>query len=202
MSTHHGLSSETCREIKTQNFGALGISFYPIETSTLWYTDQCFSHFFFQFTIKGRQNFFPGSVCYSPMLKNIVHYASLEHENISSLSPGPHTMNPLMYRHERNPPENSSHFQYSMYGDHGVFNAICFINSARNTVIWSSTKGETSNECMNIHNFILYSRMSCCSSCNVGINICVYSAFSNIPPVRIHPFLYYSKQLHTGNRLS
>ena len=43
-----------------------------------------------------------------------------DYENISSLSPGPHTMNPLMYRHERNPPENSSHFQYSMYGDHGV----------------------------------------------------------------------------------
>ena len=32
------------------------------------------------------------------MLKNIVHYASLDNENISSLSPGPHTMNPLMYR--------------------------------------------------------------------------------------------------------
>ena len=43
-----------------------------------------------------------------------------DYENISSLSPGPHTMNPLMYRHERNPPENSSHFRYSMYGDHGV----------------------------------------------------------------------------------
>ena len=43
-----------------------------------------------------------------------------EYENISSLSPGPHTMNPLMYRCERNPPENSSHFRYSMYGDHGV----------------------------------------------------------------------------------
>ena len=43
-----------------------------------------------------------------------------DYENISSLSPGPHTMNPPMYRHERNPPENSSHFQYSMYGDHGV----------------------------------------------------------------------------------
>ena len=54
------------------------------------------------------------------MLKNIVHYTSLKHENISSLSPGPHAMNPLMYRHERNPPESSSHFRYSMYGDHGV----------------------------------------------------------------------------------
>ena len=43
-----------------------------------------------------------------------------DYENISSLSPGPHTMNPLMYRHERNPPENSSHIQYSMYIDHGV----------------------------------------------------------------------------------
>ena len=43
-----------------------------------------------------------------------------DYENISSLSPGPHTMNPLMYRRERNPPENSSHFRYSMYGDHGV----------------------------------------------------------------------------------
>ena len=58
-----------------------------------------------------------------------------DYENISSLSPGPYTMNPLMYIHERNPPENSSHFQYSMYGDHGVINAIRFINSARNTII-------------------------------------------------------------------
>ena len=45
---------------------------------------------------------------------------SSDYENISSLSPGPHTVNPLMYRCERNPPENSSHFRYSMYGDHGV----------------------------------------------------------------------------------
>ena len=45
---------------------------------------------------------------------------SSEYENISSLSPGPHTMNPLMYRHEPNPPEKSSRFRYSMYGDHGV----------------------------------------------------------------------------------
>ena len=43
-----------------------------------------------------------------------------EYENISSLGPGPRTMNPLMYRHELIPPENSSHFRYSMHGDHGV----------------------------------------------------------------------------------
>ena len=43
-----------------------------------------------------------------------------ENENISLLGPGPRTMNPLMYRHELSPPENSSHFRYSMHGDHGV----------------------------------------------------------------------------------
>ena len=163
MSADHGLSSETYREIKTQNFGALGISFYPIETSTLWYTDQCF---YFQFTIKGSQNIFLSSVCYSPMLKNIVHYASLEHENISSLSPGLHSMNPLMYRRERNPPKNSSHFQHSMYGDHGV-SSMPYASSTQHETP-SYTKGETSNECMNIHTFrfsyIWYSWMSCCSS--------------------------------------
>ena len=30
-------------------------------------------------------------------------------------------MNPLMYRHEHSPPENSSQFQYSMHGGHGVY---------------------------------------------------------------------------------
>ena len=43
-----------------------------------------------------------------------------EYKNISSLSPGPHTMNPLMYRHELSPPENSSLFRYSMHDEHGV----------------------------------------------------------------------------------
>ena len=43
-----------------------------------------------------------------------------EYENISLLGPGPRTMNPLMYRHELSPPENSSHSRYSMHGDHGV----------------------------------------------------------------------------------
>ena len=43
-----------------------------------------------------------------------------DYENISSLRPGPHTMNPRMCRRERNPPENSSHFRYSIYSDHGV----------------------------------------------------------------------------------
>ena len=131
------------------------------------------------------------------MLKNIVHYASLEHENISSLSPGLHTMNPLMYRLDQNPPENSSHFQHSIYGDHGV-SPMPYASSTQHETP-SYTKGETSNECINIHTFrciyVLYSRMNCCSSCNVGINNCVYSTFSNIPPVRIRQFLCYSKHL-------
>ena len=39
---------------------------------------------------------------------------------VPTTGPGPHTMNPLMYRHELSPPENSSHIRYSMHGDHGV----------------------------------------------------------------------------------
>ena len=68
--------------LQIQNFGALGTSCYPSETSTVLYTDQCFSIYFdyafcFQFrlvTIKGSQNsfsrlsmLFPYAQEYSPL---------------------------------------------------------------------------------------------------------------------------------------
>ena len=43
------LVESPCREIRTQNFGVLGISCYPIELSTILYTDQCLSHFVYAF---------------------------------------------------------------------------------------------------------------------------------------------------------
>ena len=110
-----------------------------------------------------------------------------EYENISSLSPGPQTMNPLMYRRERNRPGNSSHFRYSMYGDHGV-SSMPYASSTQHetpsydpvqrekqaTSVWTCTISDVLN--------VLYSRMSCCSSFNIGCNSCVYSTFSIMLP--------------------
>ena len=112
---------------------------------------------------------------------------SLEYENTSSLSTGPHTMNPLMYRREWNRPGNSSHFRYSMYGDHGV-SSMPYTSSTQHktlsydpvqrekqaTSVWTCTISDVLN--------VLYSRMSCCSSFNIGCNSCVYSTFSIMLP--------------------